>query len=132
MFSQNLASQRKSIKTHTATCVHHLIPLIRMAGEYYIYNTGHKCEKGRKSALLFIFDTGYYTIVSGWGELYDIYCTTKKLGSYTDRNVSPHKPTDTDYGESRLWILPFDHAFRFIKKNITDSKHVINSYHQFR
>ena len=99
MFLQNLASLRKSIKTHTATCVRHIIPLVHMAEEYYVYNRGERSQKGREPALLFIFDTGYYTVISGWGELFDHYCKTKNLGSYTGRNVSPRSLGDADYGE---------------------------------
>ena len=64
---QNLASLRKSIKTHTATCVCHIIPLVRMAEEYHMYKKGDHSDNGCEPAVLFIFDTGYYTVVSGWG-----------------------------------------------------------------
>ena len=128
-FKQNLASLRKSIKTHTATCVQHIIPLVHMAEEYYKFNRGHRSQKGREPALLFIFDTAYYSVVSGWGELFDVYCSTKQLGNYTGRNVCPHSPGESDYGDSRLRILPFDQAFTFIRKDIKDSKgNYIHSY----
>ena len=97
-----------------------------MAEEYYVLKRGkNDSDSGREPALLLIFDTGYYTIVTGWGELFDIYCRRKQLGTYTGRNVKPRKPGDADYGHSRLHILPFDHAFAFIKKEITDSNCVI-------
>ena len=118
---QNLASLRKSIKTATSTCVRHVIPLVRMAEEYYLFKQGNS-ERGREPAVLLIFDTGYYTIISGWGELFDVFCKSKQIGNYTGRNVKPRQPGDHDNGESRLRILPFDHAFAFITKNITDSK----------
>ena len=105
---------------YTATCVRHVIPLVCMAEEYYVLKRG-KIECGREPALLLIFDTGYYTITTGWGELYDWYCKRKQLGQYTGQNVKPRKPGDADYGLSQLRILPFDHAFTFIKKEITDS-----------
>ena len=124
---QNLASLWKSIKTHTATCVRHIIPLVQMAEEYHMYKKGDHGDNGREPAVLFIFDTGYYTVVSGWGELFDVYCSKKKLGTYTGCNVKPRKPGDSNYGDSRLRILPFDQAFHFICKNITDSKvYVLN------
>ena len=47
---------------------------------------------------------------------------TKKLGNCTGKNIKPRKPDDTDYGDSWLRILPFDHAFAFIRKNIEESK----------
>ena len=92
-----------------------------MAEEYYLFKEG-KAERGQKPAVLFIFDMGYYTIVTGWGELFDVFCTKKQIGHHTGRNVRPQKPGDPDYGESHLRILPFDHAFAFISKNISDSK----------
>ena len=97
-----------------------------MAEEYYLYkkaDKSDKSEKGREPGVLFLFDTGYYTVVSGWGEMFHHYCQTKKLGDYTGRNVIPCNPGDTDYGESRLCILPFDCAFSFIRKNVTDSEY---------
>ena len=69
---QNLASLQKSIKTHTATCVRHVIPLVHMAEEYYLLKRGQN-DCGCEPALLLIFDTGYYTVVTGWGELFDIF-----------------------------------------------------------
>lgn len=91
-----------------------------MAEEYYIFKQDSP-ERGREPAVLFLFDTGYYTIVTGWGELFEVYCRSKKLGNYTGRNVKPRQPGDVDYGTSRLRIMPFDHAFAFIRKSITDS-----------
>ena len=116
-----MASLRKSIKTATATCVRNVIPLVRMAEEYYVFKRGTP-ERGEKPALLLIFDTGYYTVISGWGALFDVYCKTKKLGNYTGKNVKARSPDDEDYGESQLRILPFDHSFTFIRKNIQESK----------
>ena len=95
-----------------------------MAEEYYLLKEG-TAGRGHEPALLFIFDTGYYTIVTGWGELFDVYCETKKLGPYTGHNVKPRNPNDADYGESRLRILPFDHAFAFIRKNIEESEYKV-------
>ena len=63
-------------------CVRHVIPLVRMAEEYYVLKRG-KNDSGQEPTLLLIFDTGYYTIVTGWGKLFDIYCRRKQLGDYT-------------------------------------------------
>ena len=101
------------------TCIREIIPLIRMAEEYYLNKRDSK-ERGQEPCLLFLFDTGYFTVVSGWGELYEKYCHSKQLGQYTGRNVHPRSPDDPDYGHSRLRIFPFDHAFTFIRRNITD------------
>ena len=91
-----------------------------MAEEYYLFKEGN-AERGKKPSVLFMFDTGYYTVITGWGELFNVFCETKQIGEYTGKNVRPRTPRDDDYGESRLRILPFDHAFAFITKNITDS-----------
>ena len=94
---QNLRSLRKTIKTHTYTAVQEVITLIRMAEDYY------KCKKdtgeeGKKPSLLFLFDTGYGTCVSGWGPVYDNYCSVKQLGPYTGEMF--------DQGPQRRRIMP--------------------------
>ena len=65
-----------------------------MAEEYYIYNTGHKCEKVQKPALLFIFDTGYYTIASGWGSCMIFTAQLKSL-DHTLVGMSVHASPQT-------------------------------------
>ena len=115
---------RKSIKTAIATCVRVIIPLVRLA-EHYFSKKENTPEQGNESSVLFLFDSGYWTTVSGWGKMFDGFCKFKRLGKYTGCNVKPRNPEDHDYARSRLRILPFDHAFKFIKSNITDSKSLL-------
>ena len=119
---QNLQSLRKSIKTHTYTAVCEVITLVRMAEDYYKCKEGTGKE-GEIPGVLFIFDSRYGTSVAGWGPIFDNYCSTKQLGSYTGCNVRPCHPDDDDYAKSRLRIIPFDYAFSFITKDIT--KHML-------
>ena len=114
---------RKSIKTALATCVRIVIPLIKLAEKYYM-NKKDGPEKGIEPSLLFLFDSGYSTTISGWGNVFNEFCKTKHLGNYTGRNVKPRKPEDEDYTKSRLCILPFDHAFNLVPKSIVDRKFV--------
>ena len=116
---QNLRSLCKTIKTHMYTSVREVISLIHMAEDYYNSKKGTD-EEGLIPALLFLFDTGYGTCVTGWGPMYENYCKTKQLGVYTSRNVRPRSPEEADYAKSRLHIIPFDYAFRFIKKDISE------------
>ena len=89
-----------------------------MAEEYY-ENKKSSPQSGIEPSLLFLFDNGYSTTMSGWGNLYDHYCNFKQLGQYTGRNVKPRQPSDTDYCQSRLHIMPFDHAFKLVTTDIT-------------
>ena len=94
-----------------------------MAEDYYNCKKG-TAEEGLIPALLLLFDTGYGTCVAGWGPIYDNYISSKQLGEYTGRNVRPRFPDEDDYAKSRLRIIPFDYAFRFIKKDITKRKYL--------
>ena len=79
-------------------------------------------KEGKDPSFILILDTGFYTVVSGDGDIFFKFCKTKTLGNYTGRNVRPRFPSDDDYLRSRLRCLPFDYCFNYTSKDVDEGK----------
>ena len=112
---------RKSIKVHTESAIREAIHLIRLAIKYKILRKGHKNE-GRDPSLIILFDNGYFTTVSGDGELFDVFCRDKTFGQYTGRNYKVKKTSDAEYRTAKLRFLPFDHCFHYSEDDVNSRK----------
>ena len=73
LFQTDVASLlRKSIKVHTETAVREAIHLVCIIRKYNKLRQGHKNEGGTPLVLL-LFDNGYFTTVSGWGQIFETF-----------------------------------------------------------
>ena len=79
-------------------------------------------EEGLKPSSLIIFDNGYYTIISGTGEIFHAFCKNKSLGNYNGNDEDPTDPSDPRYYSSKLRIIPFDNTFTFLPNDVNDRK----------
>ena len=119
---------RKSIKVHTEKAVREAIHLVRIAAKYKKLRAGHKNE-GCDPSVILIFDNGFFTTVSGSGELFNVFCKEKYLGPYTGKNYIVHEPCDPGYRYARLRHLPFDHCFNYMEEDVDKRAYIYCRYH---
>ena len=112
---------RKSIKVHTETAAREATHLFRIAKKYKEFKLGHANEPGDPSIIM-LFDNGYFTVVSGCGKMFNLFCRDKILGSYTGRNHIVREPTDADYRNAKIRHLPFDRCFSFKEEDVDKLK----------
>ena len=115
---------RKSIKMHTEKAVREAIHLFRIAMKYKKLRSGHKNE-GCDPSVILIFDNGFFTTVSGSGELFNVFCKEKHLGPYTGKNYLVREPNDSAYRNAKLRHLPFDHCFNYMEEDVDKCKFVL-------
>ena len=112
---------RKCINTAVRTAVRSLIKATRLMEEYKGMVRGTNSE-GLSPSSLIMFDNGYFTTISGAGEVYHSFCKDKNLGNYTGRFAFPKHPSDPGYETSLLRMLPFDHTFTFLPTDVNARK----------
>ena len=110
--------------TTMKTAVRACIKANRLMQEYKDMMRVTKIE-GLDPSTLIIFDNGYYTIISGSGKIYHVFCCNKMFGNYTGRFSMPSSPSDPDYNKSLLRIMPFDQAFTFLPKDVNERKFIV-------
>ena len=92
---------RKSVKVHTESLIREVNQLLRIAQKYKDLRIGHKNEP-RSPSLLLLFDNGFFTTVTGNGDMFHSFCKYKTLGNYTGHHFNVRKPSDFDYRTARI------------------------------
>ena len=109
------------MKLHTESAVREAIHLLRIARQYKQIRKGHKNE-GKQPFIIILFDNVYFTVVSGWGSIFDNFVQYKTLGDYSGKYFGVRNPEDDDYRTARVRYLPFDRCFSFGDDDVTDRK----------
>ena len=116
---------RLSLKRHTEKAVRSTIHAQRIAEKLREALKGTEIE-GHPPTSFLIIDNSYFSTTAGEGSLYDHYCKYKNIAGciYTGKNVkAAHPEKDKDvYKQSRLRMVPFDHAFYHVKKDVDKRK----------
>ena len=108
---RSTSALRIALKRHTESAERQTIYAQRIAEELRRALTGTEIE-GEPPTCLLVLCNGYFTTTAGEGCLFRNFCQWKKLSKYTGHNVRPRHPEkDVDYEQSRLRIVPFNHAF---------------------
>ena len=110
---------RKSLKQQTETTVRKVIGVTRLA-EVYNEDMRKFHKAGSRPGAFLALDNGYFATVSGSGDIYDYYLKNKQLGRYNGQYAVITRPNDEGYDDAKLRLLPFDHAFNFGNKKVSD------------
>ena len=108
---------RKSIKVHTEKAIREAIHLLRLAKKYKELCKGHKNE-GLEPSLIIGFDNGYFTTVSGGGDMFEKFGTEKFWETTLVKITWLRTLLIQVNRKARLPYLPFDHCFSYEEKDV--------------
>ena len=107
------------MKRHTESAIREVHCVQRIAEQLHTSLSGSGLE-GQVPTFLLAMCNGYFTTATGEGDLFQKFCQYGVLGQYTGRNVRYRSPSQADYSEARLRLLPFDHAFSHCTKDVQE------------
>ena len=90
---------------------------MQLLEKFYELN-GSNTETLQKPSFLNIIDLGSFSYVSGFGSMFETFMTSGKLSNYSGEKSSVCKPEDAKYWSSKLCLVPFDHTFTFLPKDV--------------
>ena len=122
---------RKRINTACKSAVRNAFKAIRLIQKYHHLKYS-QLTKVPKCGFLTMIDNGLFTNISGCGDIFKEFLEKRHLTNYTGIGTSIKKPTDSDYWNAKLRIVPFDSTFTFLPKDVHEHKFLglINKYMQ--
>ena len=117
-----------------ATCIRSGVSAGRLISKYNRMQGNKDFDLGDADVVI-VIDGKRYSLVGGFGQMYEEFLKTKQLGAFTGKADQPKWKEEYGYKKSPLRVMHFDESFHRVHSIPSDCKFHLNKFkpmHFFR